>query len=40
MMENVSGKAHIELWDDGDGFGKADLNEIFEFSSATQAEQE
>ena len=31
MMENVSGKAHIELWDDGDGFGKADLNEIFEF---------
>ena len=31
MMENVSEKAHIELWDDGDGFGKADLNEIFEF---------
>ena len=30
-MEDISGKAYIELWDDGDGFGAVDLNEIFDF---------
>lgn len=30
-MEDISGKAYIELWDDGDGFEAVDLNEIFDF---------
>ena len=30
-MEDISGKAYIELWDDGDGVGAVDLNEIFDF---------
>ena len=30
-MEDISGKVYIELWDDGDGFGAVDLNEIFDF---------
>ena len=30
-MEDISGKAYIELCDDGDGFGAVDLNEIFDF---------
>ena len=30
-MEDISGKAYIGLWDDGDGFGAVDLNEIFDF---------
>lgn len=31
FMTDISGKAHIELQDDGDGFGDSDLDEIFDF---------
>ena len=31
FMTDISGKAHIELQDDGDGFGDSVLDEIFDF---------